>query len=210
MIRLVTILAVALFVPGSPVSHRRAHRASGSLASLSPSAAGPVDFVARAIAEPLGTALGTRVIVDNKPGGNGAIAAETVARSTPTARRCGSRASAPSPSTGAVRQASYDVQRDFAPRIARRQQRRAPRRQRQRSGQHGAGVHRQRKEARAADAGRLHGIGSIPHLAGEQLADATKANLLHVPYKGAAPAITDVMGGRWQRSSATFRVSSRR
>jgi len=40
------------------------------------------------------------------------------------------------------------------------------------------------------------GIGSIPHLAMEQLADSTKANLLHVPYKGAAPAITDVMGGQ--------------
>jgi tripartite-type tricarboxylate transporter receptor subunit TctC len=40
------------------------------------------------------------------------------------------------------------------------------------------------------------GIGSIPHLAMEQLADATKANLLHVPYKGAAPAIADVMGGQ--------------
>lgn len=40
------------------------------------------------------------------------------------------------------------------------------------------------------------GIGSIPHLAIEQLADATGARLLHVPYKGAAPAITDVMGGQ--------------
>ncbi len=40
------------------------------------------------------------------------------------------------------------------------------------------------------------GIGSIPHLAIEQLIDATGAKLLHVPYKGAAPAITDVMGGQ--------------
>jgi hypothetical protein len=30
----------------------------------------------------------------------------------------------------------------------------------------------------------------------EQLAETTKANLLHVPYKGAAPAITDLMGGQ--------------
>ena len=40
------------------------------------------------------------------------------------------------------------------------------------------------------------GIGSIPHLAIEQMADATGAKLLHVPYKGAAPAITDLMGGQ--------------
>ncbi len=40
------------------------------------------------------------------------------------------------------------------------------------------------------------GTGSIPHLAIDQLADATGAKLMHVPYKGAAPAITDLMGGQ--------------
>ena len=40
------------------------------------------------------------------------------------------------------------------------------------------------------------GTGSIPHLAIEQLMDSTGAKLLHVPYKGAAPAITDLMGGQ--------------
>jgi tripartite-type tricarboxylate transporter receptor subunit TctC len=39
------------------------------------------------------------------------------------------------------------------------------------------------------------GTGSVPHLAMEQLADSTKGKLLHIPYKGAAPAITDVLGG---------------
>jgi tripartite-type tricarboxylate transporter receptor subunit TctC len=39
------------------------------------------------------------------------------------------------------------------------------------------------------------GAGSVPHLAMEQLADSTKGRFLHIPYKGAAPAITDVMGG---------------
>jgi tripartite-type tricarboxylate transporter receptor subunit TctC len=46
-------------------------------------AGGPVDFVARSLADPLGKELGTRVLVENKPGGNGAIAAETVARAAP-------------------------------------------------------------------------------------------------------------------------------
>ena len=44
---------------------------------------GTLDFVARAIAEALGKELGRHVIVDNKPGANGAIAAEYVSRATP-------------------------------------------------------------------------------------------------------------------------------
>ena len=40
------------------------------------------------------------------------------------------------------------------------------------------------------------GIGSIPHLTMEMFADASKANVLHVPYKGAAPVINDVMGNQ--------------
>ena len=40
------------------------------------------------------------------------------------------------------------------------------------------------------------GIGSMPHLAIEQLAEASQANLMHVPYKGAAPAITIIDDGQ--------------
>jgi len=40
------------------------------------------------------------------------------------------------------------------------------------------------------------GIGGMPHLAIELFQDASKANLLHVPYKGAAPAITDLLGNQ--------------
>jgi tripartite-type tricarboxylate transporter receptor subunit TctC len=40
------------------------------------------------------------------------------------------------------------------------------------------------------------GTGSIPHMAIEQFGDASGAKVLHIPYKGAAPAITDLMGGQ--------------
>jgi tripartite-type tricarboxylate transporter receptor subunit TctC len=158
---------------------------------------GPVDFVARTIAEPLGKELGARVVVDNKAGGNGTISAETVARSAADG------ATIWLSSVGAIAinpvlydKLPYDVQRDFAPVslvvnndelfvvnandpantvpefIANAKKRSGP--------------------TPIASTG----IGSIPHLAMEQLADTSKANLLHVPYKGAAPAVTDVMGGQ--------------
>lgn len=90
---------------------------------------GPVDIVARTISEQLGRELNRQVVVDNKPGANGAIGALAMKRSEPT----------PMASSG---------------------------------------------------------IGSIPHLAIEQFGDAAGLRLLHVPYKGAAQAIADVMGGQ--------------
>jgi len=40
------------------------------------------------------------------------------------------------------------------------------------------------------------GVGSIPHLTLEMFADVTKANVMHVPYKGAAPVINDLLGNQ--------------
>ncbi len=56
---------------------------------------GPVDFVARVLAEGLAKELNQTVIVDNRPGANGGIAAQAVAKAPPTGTRCGSRAQAP-------------------------------------------------------------------------------------------------------------------
>ena len=160
-------------------------------------AGGPVDFVARSIADPLGKELGTRVIVENKPGGNGAIAAETVARSPPDGTTLWLT------SVGAVAvnpvlydKLPYDVQRDFAPvSLVVSNDELLVVNVNDPANTVPEFIANARKRAQPTPIAST-GIGSIPHLAGEQLADATKADLLHVPYKGAAPAITDVMGGQ--------------
>src|SRR5947199_10616650 len=79
-------------------------------------AGGPVDFVARTIAEQLGKELNQRVIIDNKPGANGAIGAQSVAQSAPDGTTLWLS------SVGAVAinpvlydKLAYDMQRDFAP-----------------------------------------------------------------------------------------------
>lgn len=52
------------------------------------------------------------------------------------------------------------------------------------------------------------GVGSTPHLAGELLKFLTKGNFTHVPYKGSAPAIADLVGGRIDFAFATQAASS--
>jgi len=77
---------------------------------------GPVDIVARVIAEPLAKELNQRVIVENKPGGNGAVAAQAVAHSVPD----GSTLWLTSVGAAAINpvlyeKLPYDMERDFAP-----------------------------------------------------------------------------------------------
>ncbi|MBL8385234.1 MAG: tripartite tricarboxylate transporter substrate binding protein [Burkholderiales bacterium] len=157
---------------------------------------GPIDFVARVIAEPLGRELGHQVVVENKPGANAGIAADFVAKATPDGQTLFLT------STGAIAispalydKLPYDPVRDLTPvtlvvntdevLVA--------------SSSNPAGsvqdflaAARQRKDGATMASS---GIGSVPHLAMELLADVTRTTLRHVPYKGVAPAITDVIAG---------------
>ena len=158
---------------------------------------GPVDIVARVIAEPLAKELNQRVIVENKPGGNGAVAAQAVAHSVPD----GSTLWLTSVGAAAINpvlyeKLPYDMERDFAPvaLVVDNDELLVvhPANPARDAAEFVSNAKKSSQPVPIASSG----VGSIPHLAMEQLADATKANLLHVPYKGAAPAITDVIGGQ--------------
>jgi tripartite-type tricarboxylate transporter receptor subunit TctC len=158
---------------------------------------GPVDQVARVIAEPLARELGRPVVVENKPGANGAIGAVDVMKAEPDG------GSIWFTSVGAVAinpalydRLPYDMARDFSAvsKVVDNVELLVV---------NPANPARDAAEFVAAAKARAEpvpmassGTGSIPHLAIEQLADRTGAKLLHVPYKGAAPAITDLMGGQ--------------
>jgi tripartite-type tricarboxylate transporter receptor subunit TctC len=160
-------------------------------------AGGPVDAVARALSEQLGKELGRTVVIDNKPGANGAIGATEVLRSEPD----GSTIWITSVGAAAINPAlydklPYDMQRDFAPvslvvnNVELLVVNAAD------PAKDAAEFVANAKKRTDPTAMASTGIGSIPHLAIEQLADATGAKLLHIPYKGAAPAINDLMGGQ--------------
>lgn len=155
---------------------------------------GPVDFVARAISEGLSKELGQLVVVENKAGANGAIAADYVMKSAPDGSTLWLT------SVGAVAinpslypKLSYDPKKDLAPisLVVNNVELLVvnPKNPASDPAEFVANAQKQRTTMASS------GAGSVPHLAMELLADATGANLAHVPYKGAAPAITDVMAG---------------
>ncbi|MBS1178004.1 MAG: putative Bug-like extra-cytoplasmic solute receptor, family, partial [Proteobacteria bacterium] len=77
---------------------------------------GPVDFVARTIAEQLGKELGQNVIIDNKAGANGAIGASDVMRSPPDGQTLWlTSVGAAAINTSLYEKLAYNMQRDFVP-----------------------------------------------------------------------------------------------
>jgi tripartite-type tricarboxylate transporter receptor subunit TctC len=188
------LLAAALAMAAIPAVHAQPKT---TRIVVSFTSGGPVDSVARALSEQLGKELGRTVIIDNKPGANGAIGAVDVMKSAPD----GSTLWFTSVGAAAVNSSlydklPYDMQRDFAPvslvvnnvELLVTQQSNPVK-------DAAEFVAATRKRAEPTPMGSS-GTGSIPHLAIEQLADSSGARLLHIPYKGAAPAITDLMGGQ--------------
>jgi len=157
---------------------------------------GPVDTVARSLSEPLGKVLGRTVIVENRPGANGNIAASYVAKApadgnTLFLTSVGAVAISPALYTNLP----YDPANDFAPvsRVVNNATVFVV-------GASNPATDATDFVARAQAAGQppaigSSGVGSIPHLALEMFQDSTKAPLMHVPYKGASQVVADVIGG---------------
>jgi tripartite-type tricarboxylate transporter receptor subunit TctC len=158
---------------------------------------GPVDLVARILAEGLGKELDATVIVDNRPGANGGIAAQFVAKSAPDGNTLWlTSAGAAVMNPALYDNLTYDMKRDFVPVSLIVNNVEVLVVNPSNPARTVADLVAQSKQRSDPVPIASSGIGSMPHLVMELLADSTKANLLHVPYKGAAPAITDVMGNQ--------------
>jgi len=158
---------------------------------------GPVDFVARVVAQGLGEDLGQSVIVENRPGANGAISAQAVAKSAPDGSTLWFTSAGAAVMNPALYDSlTYDVQRDFAPVSLVVNNVEVLVVNPANPATSVTDLVAQSRQSSNPIPIASSGIGSMPHLAMELLADSSGAKLLHVPYKGAAPAITDVMGGQ--------------
>ena len=160
-------------------------------------AGGPADTVARPILQKLSEALKQPVVLENKAGANGVIGANYVARATPDGYTLLFSHVGPITISPAVQNdMPFDSERDFAPIT---QIVSAPTVLVVRPD---LPIHNLKEfvEYARANPGKLSygsvGTGSTTHLAGEILATMANVNMLHVPYKGAAPVMTDLLGGQ--------------
>jgi tripartite-type tricarboxylate transporter receptor subunit TctC len=171
-------------------------------------AGGPTDILARLLAQRLTESLGQQFVVDNRAGGGGTIGALAAARAAPdgyTLYLGGITSLAMAPHTHS--KLPYDPFKDFAP-ISKLTQQPVM-----------LMVHpvlpvRSVKELVAlakAKPGALDyassGIGGSGHLAGELFKSVTGIRMEHVPYKSAAPALTDLVAGQVQVMFGTLLAS---
>lgn len=159
--------------------------------------AGPTDILVRLLAENLTRLLRQQVIVDNRPGAAGRIGLDTAVKAAADGYTLflgsqGNLAVGPY----LYRNLPYDSERDFAPIVL-------ATRVRYLLLAHPAVPASNLKDLLAllrAKPGQMNfasiGVGSSSHLVGELFKKAAKVSLLHVPYKGAAPALTDLVGGQ--------------
>ena len=159
-------------------------------------AGGTTDFVARLLAEKLRGALGQNVIVENKPGANGAIAAEYVARSEPDGYTLFfTTVGAVAINPGLRNDLRYDSIRDFAPvgLAAFNSTMLVVNAAMPVSSARELAVLAKAKPG-AVTIG-ITGIGAVSHLGLELFQSAASIKLTAVPYRGAAQAVSDILGG---------------
>jgi len=201
MIRSIARMAAgALLAAFALLSHAQAPFPSKPIRIVVPfPAGGTTDILARAVAQKLTETMGQTVVVDNRPGAGGNIGAELVAKSPPD----GYTLLMGTVGTHAINASlyakmPYDHVRDFAPVIL------------------VAGVPNvlvvnpsvpanNVQELIAyikANPGKVNfassGSGTSIHLAGELFKTMAGVSMTHVPYKGSAPAVTDLLGGQVQ------------
>jgi tripartite-type tricarboxylate transporter receptor subunit TctC len=165
---------------------------------------GSVDITARFIAEPLGAQLGTRIIVDNRPGASGNIGMEAAARAAPDGYTVVLNTIPLVTNRSLFEKLTWDPVKDFAPigMVATSPHvlvvpTRVP----------ATNVAELLRLARASP-GKLSyasaGVGTTFHLCGEMFKDSTGTYILHVPYRGGGPALQDTLSGQVDMSFPTL------
>jgi tripartite-type tricarboxylate transporter receptor subunit TctC len=155
---------------------------------------GPTDLAARLVAEPLSKIWGQQVVIENKPGAGGNFAAELVARADPDGYTILFATSSLAVNRGLYRTLAYDPIADFAP-VAQLTSfpyyMFVPNSLPTKSVREFIALAKAKKLTLASP-----GTGTAPHLTGELFTRTAGIEMTHVPYRGAAPVLNDLIPGR--------------
>jgi tripartite-type tricarboxylate transporter receptor subunit TctC len=154
---------------------------------------GAADVIARILAQKLSEQIGQSVVIENRVGGGGTVSAAYVARSTPDAQTVLLLTSSHAVNETLARNRGYDLVRDMTPVVqfaATPYWLFVPP---DRPATLAALLERAKAQPMTFASG---GPGGLTHLLGEMLAQTTGLRLTHVPYRGNAPAVNDLMAGR--------------
>ncbi len=159
---------------------------------------GPNDIIARVVGQRMSELTRQPVVIDNRGGQAGVLGTDAVAKSNPDGYTIGIVSASALAISPTMEKVAYDVAKDFAPItlvvtvpemlvVA---------------GNVPANNMAELVALAKAQPGKLNfasaGVGGLPHLAGELFKLTAKIDIVHVPYRGAAPAINDLLGQQVQ------------
>jgi len=194
---LARVALAACMTPALPAAHAQSFPAKPITLVVPHSAGGTSDILARTVAAEAAKTLGQTIVIDNKGGANGTIAAKQVASSAPDGYTLLlATASTHGINPSLYSRISYDAVKDFTPvtllatvpnvlvvgpNV--------------KAGNVQELIAYVRSQGDKTNMGSA-GAGTPGHLAGEMFKSEAKLEFTHVPYKGGSPAITDLIGGQ--------------
>ena len=169
---------------------------------------GGTDLISRTLGTAMAQALGQPVIIENKPGGGTVIGTDLVAKSAPDGHTLVMATFAHAINPSLLPKLPFDTERAFAPvsLIGR-----GPNVLLVRTDSPWRSVADVLAAARAKPGALTYasqGNGTSAHLAGEMFCNLARVNMQHIPYRGAGPALTDLMGGQVDMMFATAAAAS--
>jgi tripartite-type tricarboxylate transporter receptor subunit TctC len=161
-------------------------------------AGGPNDIIARVVGQRMTELIKQPVLIDNRGGQAGVLGTDAVAKANPDGYTIGIVSASALAISPTMEKVAYDVARDFAPvtLVATVPEMLVV------TSNVPANNMTELIALAKAQPGKLNyasaGVGGLPHLAGELFKLTAKLDIVHVPYRGAAPAINDLLGQQVQ------------
>ena len=165
---------------------------------------GSSDVLARALTDKLTQSLGQTVIVDSKPGAGATLGADYVAKSRPDGYTLLMGAVHHAIATSVYKKLPYDFQKDFAPVTTVALVPNVLVVNSKSAAKDVQGLIALAKAAPNKLSFGSNGNGTVQHLIGTQFSKQAGVDLLHVPYKGSGPLVTDLLGGQIDMSFDTL------